>query len=180
MQSSPPPAALNPRAPPPSVAHSHVFDNSPFCYVVALIAFISVPTLVYAFFFSIRCPRNPFRRRSAQPLVPTAVFARGGGYGRHLDLLSPVKYMKETHVADYGSECPVCLSPYADGERVRRLSSCKHSFHASCVDMWLYSHSNCPVCRASVAVNRCGAAISAAGYNDLHQGNRDRLGYKAL
>ncbi|XP_050382541.1 RING-H2 finger protein ATL52-like [Argentina anserina] len=49
-------------------------------------------------------------------------------------------------------ECAVCLSVFEDGEEVRKLPSCKHSFHAPCIDMWLYSHSDCPLCRTTVPV----------------------------
>lgn len=66
-------------------------------------------------------------------------------------MVSDLKYEKESHVKEIGSECPVCLSVFAEGEEVKQLGICKHSFHGSCIDMWLSSHSNCPVCRASVA-----------------------------
>lgn len=51
-----------------------------------------------------------------------------------------------------GNECAVCLSAFEDGEEVKKLPRCTHTFHASCIDMWLYSHSDCPLCRAPVAV----------------------------
>ncbi|XP_057969049.1 RING-H2 finger protein ATL39-like [Malania oleifera] len=49
-----------------------------------------------------------------------------------------------------GGDCAVCLSPFEDGEEVRRLPRCQHSFHAPCIDMWLYSHPDCPLCRSAV------------------------------
>ncbi|KAJ6698963.1 RING-H2 FINGER PROTEIN ATL51-RELATED [Salix purpurea] len=49
-----------------------------------------------------------------------------------------------------GYECAVCLSAFEEGEEVRQLPSCKHSFHATCIDMWLRSHSDCPLCRSRV------------------------------
>lgn len=45
------------------------------------------------------------------------------------------------------AECAVCLSVLEDGEHVRLLPNCKHSFHVSCIDTWLSSHSTCPICR---------------------------------
>ncbi|KAK8535378.1 hypothetical protein V6N13_081517 [Hibiscus sabdariffa] len=72
---------------------------------------------------------------------------------RHL--LSSFKYKKG--ISTMGSEdtsgeyeCAVCLSVFEDGDEVRQLQRCKHSFHAPCIDMWLCSHSDCPLCRASV------------------------------
>ncbi|GAA0142913.1 hypothetical protein LIER_03709 [Lithospermum erythrorhizon] len=44
--------------------------------------------------------------------------------------------------------CPVCLSDFEDGEEIRTLPGCLHSFHAPCIDMWLFSHPNCPMCRS--------------------------------
>ncbi|XP_057819227.2 RING-H2 finger protein ATL32 [Cryptomeria japonica] len=49
-----------------------------------------------------------------------------------------------------GSECAVCLSDFQDEELVRLLPKCSHAFHPECIDMWLWSHTTCPVCRASL------------------------------
>lgn len=76
-------------------------------------------------------------------------------------MVSDVKtYEKDTLVKDVDSECPVCLSVFAEGEEVKQLSSCKHSFHATCIALWLDSHSNCPVCRASIVKRPNGTAPS--------------------
>lgn len=48
------------------------------------------------------------------------------------------------------AQCTVCLSLVQEGEVVRRLPACMHLFHVSCIDMWLRSHSTCPLCRATV------------------------------
>lgn len=44
--------------------------------------------------------------------------------------------------------CAVCLGEFEEGEELRTLPECLHSFHVSCIDMWLFSHPNCPICRA--------------------------------
>ncbi|EEF34644.1 RING-H2 finger protein ATL51 [Ricinus communis] len=56
------------------------------------------------------------------------------------------RYSKE-----YCSEeiCSVCLSEFNEGEQIRVLSECLHLFHVACIDMWLNSQSNCPLCRAT-------------------------------
>ncbi|PON85437.1 43kDa postsynaptic protein [Trema orientale] len=60
-----------------------------------------------------------------------------------------------------GPECVVCLTGLEDGDVGRRLPKCGHAFHLDCIDMWLASHSNCPICRAPVVV--LDEMASAAG-----------------
>lgn len=50
-----------------------------------------------------------------------------------------------------GTDCSVCLSEFVEDERLRLLPKCSHAFHVQCIDTWLRRHSNCPLCRASVA-----------------------------
>ncbi|MED6123643.1 hypothetical protein PIB30_051054, partial [Stylosanthes scabra] len=47
-------------------------------------------------------------------------------------------------------ECVICLSGFEEGEVGRTLPKCGHAFHVECIDMWLSSHCNCPICRAPV------------------------------
>lgn len=68
----------------------------------------------------------------------------------YISQLIPARKYKKEQAAGADGECSVCLMPFAEGEEVRQLPKCKHSFHAPCIDMWLYSHSNCPMCRADV------------------------------
>ncbi|XP_062089511.1 RING-H2 finger protein ATL18-like [Humulus lupulus] len=48
--------------------------------------------------------------------------------------------------------CAVCLSEFEEKEELRILPECLHSFHKPCIDMWLFSHSTCPICRTESAV----------------------------
>ncbi|KAL7587476.1 RING-H2 finger protein ATL51 [Lactuca sativa] len=50
------------------------------------------------------------------------------------------------------SMCAVCLSEFEEGEELRTLPDCMHTFHVPCIDMWLYSHRNCPICRMDAAI----------------------------
>ncbi|XP_050370614.1 RING-H2 finger protein ATL17 [Argentina anserina] len=47
-------------------------------------------------------------------------------------------------------ECVICLAPFEDDEVGRSLPKCGHCFHVECIDMWLHSHTSCPICRAPV------------------------------
>ncbi|GAV66584.1 zf-RING_2 domain-containing protein [Cephalotus follicularis] len=62
-------------------------------------------------------------------------------------------YRVEEH--NPGLECVVCLSPFDENDVGRNLPKCGHAFHVECIDMWLHSHSNCPICRAPVVVGDC-------------------------
>ncbi|KAF8027199.1 hypothetical protein BT93_E0189 [Corymbia citriodora subsp. variegata] len=46
--------------------------------------------------------------------------------------------------------CSVCLSEFQEDESIRLLPKCTHVFHVPCIDTWLKSHSNCPLCRSDV------------------------------
>lgn len=51
------------------------------------------------------------------------------------------------------SDCVVCLGVFEEEERLRRLPKCGHAFHVTCIDTWLRSHTNCPLCRAAIDQN---------------------------
>lgn len=62
------------------------------------------------------------------------------------------KYSKSDGVVE-GTDCSVCLSEFEEEESLRLLPKCKHAFHLSCIDTWLRSHTNCPLCRAPITMN---------------------------
>ncbi|CAL9230670.1 unnamed protein product [Arabidopsis halleri] len=75
-----------------------------------------------------------------------------------------------------GSDCSVCLSEFEENESLRLLPKCNHAFHLPCIDTWLKSHSNCPLCRAFVtgvnnptAVGEAGSVVVANQSSSVHQ-----------
>ncbi|KDP29597.1 hypothetical protein JCGZ_19124 [Jatropha curcas] len=62
-----------------------------------------------------------------------------------------VKYEKGDGLIE-GTDCSVCLSEFQEDDNLRLLPKCSHAFHVSCIDTWLKSHSNCPLCRANIAI----------------------------
>lgn len=46
--------------------------------------------------------------------------------------------------------CPICLGDFVIGDTVRTLPTCAHSFHQSCVDLWLLRRADCPMCKCQV------------------------------
>ena len=46
-----------------------------------------------------------------------------------------------------GEKCSICNTDYEEGQILRKLTHCEHTFHYECVDTWLSRHSTCPICR---------------------------------
>lgn len=66
-----------------------------------------------------------------------------------IDSISVFKYKKGEGLIE-SADCSVCLSEFQEDERLRLLPKCSHAFHIDCIDMWLRSHKNCPLCRAPI------------------------------
>ncbi|XP_057980844.1 RING-H2 finger protein ATL66 [Malania oleifera] len=79
---------------------------------------------------------------------------------------SPTKPARTGEIA----ECCICLSTYQDGDKVKVLPECCHSYHCECVDRWLKTQPSCPLCRSSLraaeppdsAVPRTPAELSSS------------------
>lgn len=69
-----------------------------------------------------------------------------------INAITVVKYKKSEGLID-GSDCSVCLSEFEEDENLRLLPKCNHAFHLPCIDTWLRSHINCPMCRAPIVVD---------------------------
>ncbi|KAJ4804212.1 hypothetical protein LUZ62_016778 [Rhynchospora pubera] len=46
------------------------------------------------------------------------------------------------------AECAICLSEFANGDRVKVLPACGHGFHVRCIEKWINGGGSCPTCRA--------------------------------
>ncbi|OIT32572.1 PREDICTED: RING-H2 finger protein ATL51-like [Nicotiana attenuata] len=63
--------------------------------------------------------------------------------------ITVLKYKKGGGLAE-GTDCSVCLSEFQEDESLKLLPKCSHAFHVTCIDTWLKSHSNCPLCRSTI------------------------------
>ncbi|KAF6163582.1 hypothetical protein GIB67_022147 [Kingdonia uniflora] len=68
-----------------------------------------------------------------------------------LQFIPAYRYDKEKGLIGEDGICTVCLSEFVEGEVLRTLPECVHSFHVPCIDMWLNSHTSCPLCRTDAA-----------------------------
>ena len=46
--------------------------------------------------------------------------------------------------------CAICQDPIEQGQHMRILNYCTHSFHNTCIDTWFTTHVTCPTCRHDI------------------------------
>lgn len=94
-----------------------------------------------------------------------------------IDSITAFKYKKIDGLLVDGSDlsCSVCLTEFEEGDDLRLLPKCSHAFHVCCIDTWLRSHKNCPLCRAPIVneIDRSnhnpgvvGLSLSDLGYRE--------------
>lgn len=76
-----------------------------------------------------------------------------------INSISVCKYKKGEGLIE-GTECSVCLNEFQEGETLRLLPKCNHAFHIPCIDTWLSSHTNCPLCRAIIVTDSLSSRMA--------------------
>ncbi|XP_019150875.1 PREDICTED: RING-H2 finger protein ATL66 [Ipomoea nil] len=135
--------------------HYSEFDDSNFqirgrtlFFIVVLFAIILLITFVvlYARWVCRFRPR-PIQSAHAPQLVPPPP-------PRGLDPCVidgiPITLHRSSGNGGGEAECCICLGIFQDGDKVKSLPQCRHCFHSECVDKWLRTQSNCPLCRTSL------------------------------
>ncbi|XP_057435558.1 putative RING-H2 finger protein ATL62 [Lotus japonicus] len=64
-----------------------------------------------------------------------------------LDAIPTLKFNQEAFSSIEDTQCVICLADYKEREVLRIMPKCGHTFHLSCIDIWLRKQSTCPVCR---------------------------------
>lgn len=85
------------------------------------------------------------------------------------------KYKKGEGLVE-GTECSVCLSEFQEDETLRLLPKCSHAFHIPCIDTWLTSHTNCPLCRAGIVKAAAGSPSPELSFGDPAPAEETQLG----
>ncbi|CAJ1936114.1 unnamed protein product [Sphenostylis stenocarpa] len=137
------------------------------CFSIAAAAFVVLCCYaIYAKYFS---PRNrPVRRTLSRPQTeedflgdeehgpvvdhPIWYIRTTGLQQSVIGAIAVCKYKKDEGLIE-GTECSVCLSEFQEDESLRLLPKCNHAFHLPCIDTWLRSHTNCPMCRAPIVTD---------------------------
>ncbi|XP_022843026.1 RING-H2 finger protein ATL78-like [Olea europaea var. sylvestris] len=122
-------------------------DNS-FDANVVMILSVLLCALIFSlgFNFLIKCALRCLNSVSSDD-SPSARLANTGIKKKTLKTFPIISYTGDLNLPGLNTECAICLSDFATGERVRVLPKCNHGFHVRCIDKWLNSHSSCPTCR---------------------------------
>ncbi|KAG6535645.1 RING-H2 finger protein ATL5-like [Zingiber officinale] len=140
-------------------------DGGPSSIVIVICTFVAVMFLLIAYYClkgTFEGPPSSGNRRviaaasTSRPLNSTSSVSEPGG-GDAPSTARAETVLTRLPVFEYSSavqkkkiSCSVCLMDFKDGEKGRFLPRCFHCFHVECIDAWLASHLECPVCRASV------------------------------
>ncbi|KAG5374802.1 hypothetical protein IGI04_039398 [Brassica rapa subsp. trilocularis] len=135
---------------------------------VAVIGILATALLLVSYYiFVIKCCLNwhqidIFRRRrrssDQNPLMIYTPHELNRGLDESAIRAIPIFKFKKRDVAPGGEdhnkssqECSVCLNEFQEDEKLRIIPNCCHVFHIDCIDIWLQSNANCPLCRTSVS-----------------------------
>ncbi|KAL8249251.1 hypothetical protein R6Q59_006119 [Mikania micrantha] len=121
--------------------------------VISTVVAVVVMLHVYATYMHRRQARRRVVLQGVEVITSRDEVPRRGLKPDVITSLPILMYKNNDHVQDHSRvnlECTVCLSSFEDGQMIRALPSCKHHFHAECIDKWLESQSSCPVCRHEV------------------------------
>ena len=160
----PPPYSTPPTSPPPSLEKIHKIPT----YLIAIGTVLAAAFIIVCFlaFYSRYYLRRRNSRRGTQPQTEETQDEFFDEEGPIID--HPVWYIRTVglqpsvissiRVCKYksgdglveGTECSVCLGEFEEDESLRLLPKCSHAFHIPCIDTWLRSHTNCPMCRAPI------------------------------
>ncbi|KAJ4822022.1 hypothetical protein Tsubulata_001590 [Turnera subulata] len=170
-----------PPPPPPSFLPEEQHQLSP--YVIVVIALLATFFLLvsYYLFASKSCAALCCSRRNRQPQPqennggeefldenrvdhPIWFITTIGLQQSIINSISVCKYKKGEGLIE-GTECSVCLSEFQQDETLRLLPKCNHAFHISCIDTWLRSHTNCPLCRAHIVTDPPATPLASLNQN---------------
>lgn len=123
------------------------FLNKAYIFFLAIASTAFVVTLYHCLIVMLRNRRQHANQQQQRTTAQNYTDNRSSFDNSIAELLPTHKYEKGKGLNE--GECSVCLSEFEEGDVVRTLPECLHSFHVDCIDMWLYSHRNCPMCRTN-------------------------------
>ncbi|CAK8537551.1 unnamed protein product [Lathyrus sativus] len=90
-----------------------------------------------------------------------------------INSITVCKYRKNEGLIE-GTDCSVCLNEFHEDETLRLLPKCSHAFHIPCIDTWLRSHTNCPLCRAGIVSNNVTSEVTLSSEHENNNLGRNQ------
>lgn len=125
------------------------FLSPNFPILAIIISGILTTTLILLsfYFFITKCHlRNTSVQNSApvMPIFPTIP------QGLKPSIIRAIPITKFSKSSISTILCTICLNEFHVEEKLRLLPNCSHAFHIDCIDTWLQSNTNCPLCRVYI------------------------------
>ncbi|XP_009770096.1 RING-H2 finger protein ATL54-like [Nicotiana sylvestris] len=151
---------IQPPTPPPSFS-TEVPPQKPTIsiFLIILVSVVATAIIIFCGFVVYRFGNL---RTPSQPQQLTVVIAEEeeasdirtvGLQPSVVSAITICKYKRGEGLIE-GTECSVCLTEFQDDESLRILPKCSHTFHILCIDTWLRSHTNCPMCRTGIVLEQ--------------------------
>ncbi|XVE99798.1 hypothetical protein REPUB_Repub03eG0232000 [Reevesia pubescens] len=119
-------------------------------FIIVLFAIVLIFTLIFVYARWVCSLYRDTRSQTSHAPPPPRPLPRGLDPDT-INALPITMVTRREKVVSEG-ECCICLGVFEDGEKVKVLPTCNHSYHSECVDRWLSAESSCPLCRASIRV----------------------------
>ncbi|KAL3321972.1 hypothetical protein AABB24_039544 [Solanum stoloniferum] len=163
------PPSLPPAPPAPIESSNKVVQNILPYIIISIALFVSLFLLLSYYIIIVRNCSNWNRRRNRgegdndESIIdhPIWYINTMGLDPCLINLITNFKYKTGDGLID-GTECSVCLNEFQDDDSLKLLPKCNHAFHINCIDMWLRSHVNCPLCRAPIISNTVVAPVESS------------------
>lgn len=140
------PLNSSPLPPPPQIASFPILAIS----VTGILA--TSILLLACYVFVIKCSLNEHHsRRRWGHGHSTSLSSAADQLGVAESTIREIPTLHYRQLSIGAADCAVCLSEFLEQERIRLIPSCRHFFHIDCIDTWLQSNANCPICRGSIA-----------------------------
>ncbi|XP_041007283.1 RING-H2 finger protein ATL16-like [Juglans microcarpa x Juglans regia] len=145
---------------------AHSSDTSFPIIAIAVIGILATAFLLVSYYvFVIKCclswhridilRRFSLSRRREEPLMVYSPGIESRGLDESVIRSIPILQFKKEGKRDFGErsfcECAVCLNEFQEDEKLRIIPNCSHVFHIDCIDVWLQTNANCPLCRTSIS-----------------------------
>ncbi|XXG40457.1 hypothetical protein AAC387_Pa01g1169 [Persea americana] len=182
----PPPGPYHPPPPPPAPPYQSNQDT--LRIIIIIIATVASIFLLIAFrSFILKLSDRNSPSSSLSPTNNTThqdhLQCDVGSLGLEESVINSITmctYKRSGEVLIERTECSICLKDFREDEKLRLLPNCIHAFHLPCIDTWLKSKANCPLCRMKVISNPMSSLpkdpSSSSSFSGSEEEPQNRIG----